>query len=63
MESIEAVLKQAGWSNDIIKTFIRPDIDVVSPISLSAYVVDTFAEQFNDYDLPQISDFTTFSLK
>ena len=65
MDDIRTALISAGWSDEVIRSFLQPDINVVCPIPMSAYVVDTHVENYDDLAIPRKMDSSTlvFSCK
>jgi DNA-binding beta-propeller fold protein YncE len=59
MEDIGAVLKAAGWSDDIIKAFLDPSITVVNPVPMSVYITNTFSNEVDEINLSKKMDSTS----
>lgn len=59
MDSIGAVLKAAGWNDDLIKAFLDPSITVVNSVPMSVYITNINSEEVNDIILPQKMDSTS----
>lgn len=57
---MEKALKNAGWSDDLIKSFVHAERTVINPVSMSDYVVEEYNNQDKSFDYPQKIDSSTF---
>ena len=53
-ETVKAALKAAGWSDDLINAFLKPDTTVVNPVSTSTYIPNAFPDEVDVINLPLI---------
>ncbi len=60
METMENALKNAGWSEDLIKAYFYTDYEIPNPISASDCILEPYYYKQGEIDYPQKVDMTTF---